>query len=133
MLFSEITNRSRISFWCTFSSWFFHKNVPDLIFYQLTKFQCHKFSPSHDIKQNVLLSSYLDNWWHHLKIYLRWSSKAMADREQKNGKTNIKKCEYLESEKRFLNEIKSIFLNYLRATIWWKKWKIADTSFKRII
>ena len=45
----------------------------------------------------------------------------MADREQKNGKTNIKKCEYLESEKGFLNEIKSIFLNYLRAIIWWKK------------
>ena len=29
--------------------------------YQLTKFQCHIFSTSQDIKQNVLLSSYLDN------------------------------------------------------------------------
>ena len=28
--------------------------------YQLTKFQCHIFFPSQDIKQNLLLSSYLD-------------------------------------------------------------------------
>ena len=39
----------------------FHKNAPNLIFYQLTKFQCHIFFPSQDIGQNVLLSSYLDN------------------------------------------------------------------------
>ena len=30
------------------------------------KFQCHAFFPSQDIKQNVL-SSYLDNRWHHKK------------------------------------------------------------------
>ena len=39
----------------------FHKNVLYLILYQLTRFQCHAFFPSQDIKQNVLLSSYLDN------------------------------------------------------------------------
>ena len=33
---------------------FFH-----LILYQWTKFQCHNFFPSQDIKQNVLLSSYI--------------------------------------------------------------------------
>ena len=37
------------------------KNVPYLILYQWTKFQCHIFFPSPDIKQNVLLSSYLDS------------------------------------------------------------------------
>ena len=37
----------------------FHENVPYLILYKWTKFQCHIFFPSHDIKQNVLLSSYL--------------------------------------------------------------------------
>ena len=29
--------------WCTFSAGFFHKNVPYLILYQETKFQCHIF------------------------------------------------------------------------------------------
>ena len=53
------------SFWCTFPAWFFHKNVSYLIFYQWTKFQCHIFLPSQYIKQNVLLSSYLDSWWLH--------------------------------------------------------------------
>ena len=50
---------SGYNFWCTFSAWFFHTNAPDLILYQLTKFQRHIFLQ--DIKQNVLLSSYLDN------------------------------------------------------------------------
>ena len=33
----------------------------------------------------------------------------MADREKKEGKTDISKLEYLENEKRFLDEIKNIF------------------------
>ena len=53
------------SFWCIFSAWFFHKNVPCLIIHQLTMFQCFIFFLSQDIKRNVLLSSYLVNWWHH--------------------------------------------------------------------
>ena len=32
-----------------------------LILYQRRKFQCHTFFPSQYIKQNVLLSSHLDN------------------------------------------------------------------------
>ena len=48
-----------------FLSCFFHKNVSYLIPYQLTKFHCHIFFSSQDIKQNVLLSSYLDNCWRH--------------------------------------------------------------------
>ena len=46
-----------------FGAHFLHfsiKNVLYLSLYQWTKFQCHTFSPSQDIKQNVLLSSYLD-------------------------------------------------------------------------
>ena len=54
-LFSKIKKGSRASFWCTFSAWFFHKNVPYLILYQWTKFQCHTLFLSQDIKQNVLL------------------------------------------------------------------------------
>ena len=30
--------------------------------YQWPRFQCHTFFPSQDIKQNVLLSSYLDSY-----------------------------------------------------------------------
>ena len=37
----------------------------DLIFYQWTKFQSHTFFASQGIKQNVLLSSYLDSQWRH--------------------------------------------------------------------
>ena len=44
-----------------FFACYFHKNVPYLILYQFTKFQCHDFFPSQDIKQNLLLSSYLGN------------------------------------------------------------------------
>ena len=48
-----------------FSALFLHdlpiKNVLYLILYQWIKFQCHTFFPSQDIKQNVLLSSYLDS------------------------------------------------------------------------
>ena len=39
----------------------FHKNVPYLILYRWTKFQCHTLFLSQDIKQILLLSSYLDN------------------------------------------------------------------------
>ena len=39
----------------------------------------------------------------------------MADREKIEGKLEIQKFEYLENEKRFLDEIKSIFQSYLRA------------------
>ena len=54
-LFSKIKKGSSTNFWCTFSASFFHKNVPCLILYQWTKFQCHTLILSQDIKQNVLL------------------------------------------------------------------------------
>ena len=50
-----------LAFGAHFLHGFFHKNVPYLILYQWTKFQCHTLFPSQDIKQNVLLSSYLDS------------------------------------------------------------------------
>ena len=40
---------------------FFDKNIPLLILCLWKKLQCRTFFPSQDIKQNVLLSSYLDN------------------------------------------------------------------------
>ena len=50
-----------INFWCIFSAWFFHTNAPYLILYQ----SFNVISFLQDIKQNVVLSSYLDNWWRH--------------------------------------------------------------------
>ena len=52
----------RLAFGAHFLHNFFKtENVPYLILYELPKFQCHTFFPFQDIKQNVLLSSYLDN------------------------------------------------------------------------
>ena len=63
-LFTKIKKGSWTSFWCTFSPWFFHKIIP---YYNLSmdKVSMSYFFPSQDIKQNVWLSSYLDNWWCH--------------------------------------------------------------------
>ena len=41
----------------------------------------------------------------------------MADRE-KGRKTEIQRFDYLEDKKGFLDEMKSIFHNYLTAIIW---------------
>ena len=54
----------------------------------------------------------------------------MADKEEK---IEIQKFEYLENEKSFTDEIKTIFYSFWKTIIWWKIkicWKIADTSFK---
>ena len=40
--------------WCALSAWFFHKNVPYLILYQSTKFQCHTFFPFEDMKKCII-------------------------------------------------------------------------------
>ena len=46
------------------------------------------------------------------KIYIGSSSRAMADREEKEGKMEIQKAEYLENEKSFSDEIKNIFHSF---------------------
>ena len=83
---------SGASLWCTFSAWFLHLNFPYLILHQWwTKFQCHTLFLSQHIKQNVLLSSHLDNYWWNYKPSLSSTSlssisKAMADREKKRAR-----------------------------------------------
>ena len=42
----------------------------------------------------------------------------MADREKKEGKTEIQKLKYLENEKSFLDEMKNIFHGFWRAIMW---------------
>ena len=53
-LFTKIKKDFGAHFWMIF-----HKNFPYLVLYQWTKFQCHNFFHSQDIRQNLLLSSYL--------------------------------------------------------------------------
>ena len=108
-------------FWCTFSAWFFDKNVPYLIPYQWAKLQCHALLLPQDIKQNVLLSSYLDSYdVIRFKIFLGSTSKAMADREKKRGRQKYKNLN-ISRTKSFLDEIKTIFHSFWRAIIWWIK------------
>ena len=77
----------------------FHKNLFYIILCQFA---------SQVIKQNVLLSSYLDNCIINFKIYFQSSYKAMADRENKWGRRKYKYLNIL-SKKSFLDEIKTIF------------------------
>ena len=69
---TKIKRRSGTSIWCKFSAWFLHKNVFYLILCHLTKFHCHTFFASLDMKLHVLSSSYLDNWWRQKLYDLYW-------------------------------------------------------------
>ena len=70
---------------------FFHKNVPHLIPYQWPKFQLDTFFPSEDIKQNVLVSSYLDSLWHHkLRFILDQALKQWLARRKRGEGGNTK-------------------------------------------
>ena len=86
--FTKIKRGSGTSFWCTFSAWFFHKNVFYLILYQRAKFQCHTSFPSQDIKQNVLLSSYDDVT--NYKIYVGSTLKQWLTGRKRGGDRNTK-------------------------------------------
>ena len=91
-LFTKIKKESETSFWCTFSAWLFHKNVPYLILYQWTTFWCHTLFLSQDIKQNVFLSSYLDIWWCHklLRFLLDQPLKQWLTGEKRGEDENTK-------------------------------------------
>ena len=98
-LFTKIKKGSGTSFCCTISAWFYHKSVPYLKLYQWPGFQCHALFLSQDIKQNVLLSSYLNSWWRH-KLWDLSSIKLSSNgwQGEKEGKVKIQKFEYLENE-----------------------------------
>ena len=106
-LLSKIKKGSVANFWCTFSALFFHKDIPYLILYQWIKFQWHTLFLSQDIKQNMLLSSYLDKWWPR-RFFLNQPLKEWLT-GKKEGKTKIQKFEYFENKKSFLDQIKKTF------------------------
>ena len=66
----------------------------------------HNFFPSQDIKQNALLSSYLDTWWpHKFQALKQWLIE--KKKEDGNSKTWIS-----WEQKELLDEIKNIFNNF---------------------
>ena len=91
----------------------------------------HTFSPSLNITQNILRSSCLGNWWRQ-KVWDLVSMNLSSNVQQGKNKMEIQKHEYLNNEKRFLDEIKRIFHYFLRTIILWKIKTIADTSFRYI-
>ena len=111
-LFTKIKKGSWTGFWGIISTWFSHKNYSFVMLYQLTKFQGHIFFPSRDIKQNLLLSSGLDKWWRHKPGIILSANNWQVKFEEKSEILNI---EYLENEKSLLDEVRSIFRNYLKA------------------
>ena len=52
--------------------------------------------PSWDIKQNVLLKSYLNSWWRHKLSDFSWI-------KEKNKEKKIQKFDYLKIKKSFLS------------------------------
>ena len=90
-LFTKIIKRSGTSFCYTLSALFFYKNILYWYLHLWTKFQCHTFFPSQDGKQNVLLSSYLDSWWHHKLRFIFDPPLKQWLTERKRGKDGNRK------------------------------------------
>ena len=66
---------------------------------------------SQDIKRKVLLSSYLDSWdVINFKIFLKSTSKAMADRGTKRGKQKYKNSNISRTKRAFYMKQKTFFI-----------------------
>ena len=122
-LFIKIKKGSGTCFLCTFSAWFWHKNVLYSILYQWTKFRCHTFFPSQDIKHIVLLSSYLDSWHDviNFTIYLQTTSNTMGDREIKRGRWKYKKLNISRTKRAFWMKKNFFFIVFEGLSFGWKQ------------
>ena len=130
-LFTKIRKWSGTRFWWTFCAWFFHKNVPYLIVYQWTTFQCHAFFSSHNIKENVLLSFYLDSWCYHklLRFILDQALKQWLT-ERRRGQDGNTKIWISWEWKELFRWNKKIFHSFWKALIWWKKNVLKNSRHK---
>ena len=106
------------------------------------------------VQKNSFISYVLSGevWWCDIKLFLSYSKNHINKFMQADlwhyklfhfhlplwiwkvwkGREKWQKCEYLENEKSFLDEIKNIFHSFWRPIIWWKNKKMikkADTSF----
>ena len=95
--------------WCTFFAYFSIKTC--LILYPLVEFQSQIGIISQDISFTIPTLS-CDDITNLIYFWSPFSS--IADRG-KVGKVGLRKCEYLENEKSFLDQIKSIIQNFLMA------------------
>ena len=84
------------------------KNVPYLIFYQWTEFQCHIFFPSQDIKQNVLLRSYDEVI--NFKIFPGSTSNAVADGTKNRERRKYKNLNISRTKRAFQMKQKTFFI-----------------------
>ena len=105
---SKIKKGYGTSFWCIFSAWCSKKNVPYLIFYQWTEFQCHIFFPSQDIKQNVLLRSYDEVI--NFKIFPGSTSNAVADGTKNRERRKYKNLNISRTKRAFQMKQKTFFI-----------------------
>ena len=90
-LFTKIKKGNRTSFWGTFSAYYFHKNTPYLILYQLTQFSIR---PTFLLKisNNMFLNSCLSNWWRHKLLDLssfNFSSNGWRGKRREEGNKRI--------------------------------------------
>ena len=108
-LFSKIKKGSGASFWCTFSAWFFYKNVPYLILYQWTQFQCHTLFLSQDIKQNVIKFLFRQLMTPKtLRFFLNQPLKQWLTRRKRGKEENTKT--WISRERKELFRWKTVFL-----------------------
>ena len=132
-LFTKIKRGSGTSSWCTFSAWFFNKNVFYLILYQQAKLQCHTFFSfiryqtkcvKFWFSQLMMSQTIRFMLGQHLKQWL-------TGRKWEDGNTNIWisrewKELFRRNKKHFSWLLKAYHL--VKIKNWWK---IADTSFKK--
>ena len=85
----------------------------------MTKLQLHVLFPSQDIKQKFIIKFLFRQLLtsQTLRFIFEHPVRQSLTRQRK-GKMGIQTFEYLENEKSFLDEIKTVFHNYFRVIIW---------------
>ena len=107
--------------------------IPLLVMYYLIRFD--------DVMQSnfwVILKFMSENLCKTIYDVINYSTSICIFESRKCGKKGkgLQKCEYLENEKSFLDEMKNIFNSFWRLIIWWKNKNLikkADPSFKYFI
>ena len=89
-LFHKIRKGSGANFWSTFSAWFFHKNVPYLIFYQWTKFTHLIFFSKYQTKRVIkfLFKQLMTSWI--LRFFLDQPLRHWLTRKKRGEDRNTK-------------------------------------------
>ena len=132
-LFTKIIKRSGTCFCCTFSAWFFYKDVLYLCAAQIKNIfiekssSCSIYGQSFSVIPFFLLkipNKHVIEFLYR-QLITSWTLRFIFDHPvlkqwptgRKEGRTEIQKFEYLENEKSFADEIKIIFHSFWRAII----------------